>query len=58
MKNKRFRFIALVVLVVVAGALCGFRLIEFQIVNGEEYLEQTLSLIHICLQSLAERRIF
>lgn len=43
MKNKRFRFIALVVLVVVAGALCGFRLIEFQIVNGEEYLEQTSS---------------
>lgn len=43
MRTKKLRFIALVVLVVVAGALCGFRLIEFQIVNGEEYLEQTSS---------------
>ena len=43
MKQSRMRIIALIVLVVVTGAFCGFRLIDFQIVNGEQYLESASS---------------
>ena len=43
MKQSRMRIIALIVLVVVTGAFCGFRLIDFQVVNGEQYLESASS---------------
>ena len=43
MKNGRVRVIALAVAVVVMGALCGFRLVEYQVVNGEKYLEAASS---------------
>lgn len=43
MKTGKFRIIAFVVLIVVAGSLCGFRLIEYQIVNGDEYFKQASS---------------
>lgn len=39
MKSGKIRVIALAVMVAVMGALCGFRLIEYQVVNGEQYLE-------------------
>ena len=39
MRNGKIRIIALTVAVVIMGALCGFRLMEYQIVKGEKYLE-------------------
>ena len=39
MRSTKIRIGALIVMVVVMGALCGFRLIEYQVVNGEKYLE-------------------